>query len=308
MSDTPTNSPAAPVPAPKPAAPTPAATATAAPTAATPTPAAVPAAPPKPAEPVKFTAKPMKIGVVPFLNAQPLVWEMKNHHQIFQVPPSEMGALLKEGRLDVALAPIVAYFLNPELKIIPVAAIGSKGPVKSVRLLSHRALQDVETLYTDSKSQTSALLAQVILKKWFGGKTLKVKSVDIDTFRPNTTKPWEATLQIGDAALISPPTGMLVTDLGEEWFRYTQKPFVYATWMARSVPIAREIEMDLLACKNEGLKHFDEIVKGYKGIWVFEQPKLKEYLEKNIHYAYGPEEVKGQLEFQKLLKEQGLIL
>jgi chorismate dehydratase len=266
------------------------------------------AAPPKPSEPLKFTAKPMRLGVVPFLNAQPLVWGMKDHHQLFTVPPSEMGLLLKEGRLDVALAPIAAYFLYPELQIIPVAGIGAKGPVKSVRLLSHRTLGGVEKLFVDSRSQTSALLARLILKKWFGVKSLVVKAVDMETFRPNQTKPWEASLQIGDSALLAPPTGMTVTDLGEEWFRFTQKPFVFAAWMARSVPIAREIEMDLLAAKNEGVKHFDEIVKGYKGIWVFEHPKAKEYLEKNVHYAYGPEEVRGQMEFQKLLKEEGLII
>ena len=302
MTDTPAATPASPTPAPVPPA------AAAAPAAAPASPAAAVATPPAPALPVKFTAKPMKIGVVPFLNAQPLVWDMKNHHQLFQVPPSEMGKLLKEGRLDVALAPIAAYFYNPELKIIPIAAIGSKGPVKSVRILSHRSLEDVDTLFTDSKSQTSALLAQLILRKWFGVKGLQVKSVDMDSFHSNQIKPWEAALQIGDAALIAAPTGMTVTDLGEEWFRYTQKPFVFATWMAASIPIAREIEMDLLASKTEGLKHFDEIVKGYKGICAFDQPKSREYLEKNISYAYGPEEVKGQLEFQKLLKEAGLIL
>ncbi len=151
-----TNTPATPAaPAPTPAA-TPAAPAAApAAVAATPAAATAVATPPAPAQPVKFIAKPMKIGVVPFLNAQPLVWDMKNHHQMFQVPPSEMGKLLKEGRLDVALAPIAAYFFNPELKIVPIAAIGSKGPVKSVRLLSHRDLSDVDTLFVDSKSQTS---------------------------------------------------------------------------------------------------------------------------------------------------------
>jgi chorismate dehydratase len=291
MTDTPAATPAAPAPQPAPA---PAATAT--------------AAPPAPAEPLKFIAKPMRVGVVPFLNAQPLVWGMKDHHHLFPVPPNEMGLLLKEGRLDVALAPIAATFQFPELRIVPVAAIGCKGPVKSVRLLSHRALRDVEKINVDSRSQTSALLAHLILKKWFGVKKLEVKTVDIDSFRPGQTKPWEATLQIGDTALVAEPSGMTVTDLGEEWFRLTQKPFVFAAWMARSVPVAREIEMDLLASKNEGLKHFDEIVKGYKGIWVFEQAKAKEYLEKNVHYAYGPEEVKGQLEFQKLLKEEGLII
>ena len=308
MSDTPA---AAPAPKPAPATPAaaPAAAAPPAPAtpAATPTPAAAPVAPPPP-QPVKFTAKPMKIGVVPFLNAQPLVWDMKNHHQVFPVPPSEMGKLLAEGRLDVALAPIAAYFKNPALQIVPMAAIGSKGPVKSVRLLSHGPLEEVTALYADSNSQTSVLLAQLILKKWFGVKGLQVKTVDMETFKPNQVKPWEASLQIGDRALIAAPTGMLVTDLGEEWFRYTQKPFVYATWMARTVPIAREIEMDLLACKNEGVKHFDEISRNHKGLWVFDQPKAKEYLEKNIHYAYGPEEVRGQKEFQKFLKEEGLII
>ncbi len=306
MTDTPAATPATPAPAPQPAAAS--GSAQAAPDKPASVAATAVAEPPKPSEPIKFTAKSMKIGVVPFLNAQPLVWEMKNHHQLFSVPPNEMGKLLKEGRLDVAIAPIVTKFLNPDLQIVPVAAIGSKGPVKSVRLLSNRALQDVDMLYVDSKSQTSSLLAQVILKKWFGVKELVVKSVNVDEFSPSRLKPWEALLQIGDTALVAAPMGLIVTDLGEEWFRYTQKPFVYAAWMARNVSIAREIEMDLLASKNEGLKRFDDVVKVYKGIWTYEHPKFKEYLEKNISYAYGPEEVKGQIEFQKLLKEHNLII
>ncbi len=308
MSDTPANSPEAktPAPAPAPAAAPAVPAAVAAP--ATPAAATTVSAPPKPAEPVKFIAKPMKIGIAPFLNAQPLVWDMKNHHHLISVAPSEMAGLLKEGRLDVALTPIVAKFLNPELQVVPVVAIGSKGPVKSVRLLSHGPLGDVTKLFVDSRSQTSVLLARLILKKWYGVKNLEVKNVDFSTFHPNQAKPWEATLQFGDSALIAAPTGMTVTDLGEEWTLRTGKPFVYAVWMARNVAVAREIEMDLLGSKNEGLKHFDEISKNHKGIWIFEQGKAKDYLERNIHYAYGPEEVKGQLEFQKLLKEEGLII
>jgi chorismate dehydratase len=219
-----------------------------------------------------------------------------------------MGSLLKEGRLDVALAPIVSYFLNPQLQIVPVAAIGCKGPVKSVRILSHLPLRQVTKLYVDSRSQTSTFLARLILKKWFGVEKLDVKSVDAGTFHPNQAKPWEATLQFGDSALVAPPFGMTVTDLGEEWFRYTQKPFVFAVWMARDVPIAREIETGLLNARNEGVKHFEEIVNSHHGICAYDRPKSKEYLEKNISYEYMKEEVKGQLEFQKLLKEEGLIL
>ena len=51
--------------------------------------------------------------------------------------------------------------------------------------------------------------------------------------------------------------------------------------MARNVEIAREIEIeDLLASKTEGVKHLQEIVDGYPGIWVFHRPQAKEYLEK----------------------------
>lgn len=303
MSETPANNPAAtPVSAPAAAPATPAAAAPA-------TPAAVATPPaPAPAVPVKFIARPMNIGVAPFLNSQPLIWDMKNHHKLFDVAPADMVKLLKEGRLDVALAPIVVKFLNPELQVVPVAAIGSKGPVKSVRLLGNGPWRIVQRIFADKRSQTSVLLAKLILKKWYGAKDVEVKTVDMSEFRVTSGKPWEAVLQFGDIALESAPTGMNVMDLGAEWTLHTGKPFVYAVWMARNVEIAREIEMDLLASKNEGVKHFGEIAENYHGIWVFHRPQAKEYLEKNIDYAYTPKEVQGQLEFQKLLKEEGLII
>jgi len=313
-SATPAQTPATPAPATAAPAATAAPVATAAPATPAPTaaPAAAPAATPAPVVPppveLKFTAKPMKIAVVPFLNAQPLIWQLAKHHQVSQLAPVEMAKQLKAGLVDVALAPIAAYLLDPSLTIIPIAAIGSNGPVKSVRILSNGSLKGVERLFVDSRSQTSVLLARLILKKWYGVKHLEVVNVDVTQFKPNQIKPWEAALQFGDSALIAAPTGMTVTDLGEEWQMRTGKPFVYAVWMARNVQVAREIENDLLASKNEGVKHFAEIAEHYHGIWVFQIPQSKEYLEKNINYSYAAEQVQGQLEFQKLLKEEGMVI
>src|SRR5258708_2032932 len=112
MSDATANTPAEKTPTAGPASTAPAAAVVAAP-------APAPAPPPPPVE-LKFTSKPMKIGLVPFLNAQPLAWQLRKHHQVIEVPPVQMGQLLKEGRLDVALAPIAAYLLNPGLTIIPI--------------------------------------------------------------------------------------------------------------------------------------------------------------------------------------------
>jgi chorismate dehydratase len=254
-----------------------------------------------------FTSRSMRLGIIPFLNVQPLVWGLQGHHQLFPIPSNQMGRFLQEGKLDVAIAPVVAHFLNPDLQIIPIAAIGSHGPVKSIRILSHDPLQNIQKLFVDDRSQTSVLMARLILKKWFGVKKPEVKPVEMPAFHPEQVKPWEAALQFGDNALIPAPAGMTVTDLGEEWFFRTQKPFIHAVWMARDISIAREIETDLLNAKNEGIKHLEEIVSQYKGIFEFEHSMAKEYLEKNIRYQYGPEEINGQLEFQKLLKEEGLI-
>lgn len=262
----------------------------------------------RPVTQVPHTANPMRIGTFPFLNIQPLIWSLKERgHQLFPMAPSQMGPLLKDGRLDAAIAPVVVSFLNPELAIIPVAAIGSKGPVKSVRLLSHGPLQLIERLYADVRSRTSVLLTRLILKKWFGVKKPEIKPMDVETFKPNQTKPWEATLQIGDIALESAPNGMTVTDLGKEWFIRTGKPFVFAVWLAKDAKTAATIGPELLDAKKEGLQHIDDIIVNYRGIWVLHRPQAKQYLEKNMNFNYGPEEIQGQLEFQRLLKEENLI-
>jgi chorismate dehydratase len=249
----------------------------------------------------------MRIGVYHFLNVQPLAWDLAKHHQVIEAAPNQMAKMLKDGRLDVAIAPMGAYVKDNSLQIVPIAAVGCKGPVKTVRMLSYDPLPQTQRLFVDDRSETSVLLARLILKKWNGVKGLKVVPVDMEHFHPNQVKPWEVVLQFGDIALESAPSGMTVTDLGEEWFLRTQLPFIFAVWMTNSVPIAREIEQDLLSCRNEGVKHYQEIADNYKGLWVFHHAQAKEYLEKNIRYEYGPEEAKGHQEFQRLLKEEGLI-
>jgi chorismate dehydratase len=248
-----------------------------------------------------------KVGVVPFLNAQPLIWGLAQSHRLSQVAPNAMAQALKDGTLDIALAPVVAGFLNPELEIIPSGAIGAKGPVKSVRILTNGSAQETRRLFVDDRSQTSVLLSRLILKKWFGVKEFEVKPVDMKTFHPGQTKPWESVLQFGDNALVAAPSGMGVIDLAEEWHRFTGKPFVFAVWMARDKAIAHEMKDQLDEAKAEGLKHLEEITAQYQGIWQFKRADAKAYLEKNIDYTYDAEQKEGQALFQKLLKEEGLI-
>ncbi|HET9870817.1 MAG TPA: MqnA/MqnD/SBP family protein, partial [bacterium] len=167
--------------------------------------------------------------------------------------------------------------------------------------------QGIRRLLVDDRSQTSVLLSRLLLKRWFGVKDLEVEPVTMASFHPGRTKPWEAVLQFGDNALLSAPTGMTVLDLGEEWTRFTGKPFVYAAWMVKDASLAGELQPQLEEAKAGGLANLEPITAGYHGIWQFKRADAKTYLEKNIDYAYGPEQREGHAEFQKLLKEEGLI-
>jgi chorismate dehydratase len=242
-----------------------------------------------------------RIGVIPFLNVQPLLWGLERTHTIVTIPPSRMGLALEEGLVDVAIAPVAASMLNAKLVRVGAACIASRGKVQSVRLLHPKPLDTVRLLWADSNSQTSVLLSRLILKRWYGVERLDVRTASIPAFRTDKIRPGEACLQIGDAALIAPPVGLTVTDLGEEWFRRTGRSFVFAVWTARNEETAHRVFAPLSEAKKEGVRHFDDIVKSYRGFREFDRPRLKEYLEKSLVFDFGPEEERGLSEFERLL-------
>jgi chorismate dehydratase len=249
----------------------------------------------------------MKIGVVPFLNARPLIWKLDEKHQIVYLPPSEMSQALQKGQVDASLCPIIDHYCYPEFPIIPVSVIATQGDVRSVRVLSNRSLDMIERLFADSNSKTSVNLTKLILKKFYGIKKLEIRSTPIYSFRPDQMKSWEAVLQIGDIALSSAPFGITVTDLGREWVRLIQKPFVFAVWLAKNADISKQLNQDLYEAKANGLQHIDDIVSNYKGFWRYETPKLKEYLEKNISFDYGDQETQAISIFEQLLREEKIL-
>ncbi len=248
-----------------------------------------------------------RVGVIPFLNVQPLLWGLAESHTLVTLAPSAMGRALEEGGVDVAIAPVAASMLNARLARVDAACVASRGAVQSVRLIHPKPLDTVRLLWADSNSQTSVLLSRLILKRWYGVECPDVRTARLPVFRADKIRPGEACLQIGDAALQTPPVGFMVTDLGEEWFRRTGKSFVFAVWTARDKEIAKAVHGLLSAAKREGVRRFDEIVRGYKSFRAIDHPRLREYLEKNLIFDFGPEEQRGLAEFARLLAEEKIL-
>lgn len=143
----------------------------------------------------------MRFGAVPYLNALPLIhglpWEVR------QAPPAALDRLLKIGELDLATAPIVTLFENPDYSVVPGVAIGCRGPVKSVRLIFQKegmTLGDVGSIYLDMESKTSAMLLKILLHFKY-----KIDLAKIRFDHPLPGPDPDAVLLIGNKAMQNPP-------------------------------------------------------------------------------------------------------
>ena len=165
------------------------------------------------------------IGSVSYLNARPLIYGIEN--QVKLDIPSALARDLREGKLDVALVPVVEYLAHPRYQIVPGIAIGSRGPVLSVYLASKKPISELQTVALDPASKTSNLLLQIVLAEFFG--------VVPNYIFKDDPRFCDAQLFIGDRALLSRDRlfrdGYRLLDLGEVWNEKVGLPFVYAFWV-----------------------------------------------------------------------------
>src|SRR3989338_4162015 len=141
----------------------------------------------------------MKLGAVPSLNALPLIYHLKKAPRL--EVPAALDRLLKLGALDLATAPITTLFQNPDYRLVPGLGIGTKGKVRSVRLVFNKkgmTLRDVSSVYLDMESRASVLLLKVLLHQ-----KQKRNLNEIRFVTPIPTPDVDAALLIGDKAMRS---------------------------------------------------------------------------------------------------------
>ena len=245
----------------------------------------------------------LRIGSVPYLNVQPLVYGIKDQTAFCE--PAELAERLRAGEFDVGMVPVAEVLAHGRYDIVDGIAITSDGPVASVFLAHRMPVKNVKRVAVTPVSRTSVNLLRVLLKKCHGiepefyTKPVGAKLCD-----------HEAMLLIGDEALEyslkKPSTSRGIWDLGEAWKKLTGLPFVYAVWAmrqdlgARSAPL-REI---LREAKKNGLAHLEDVVKvGTIGSAEFR----REYLTRHVRFDLGAAEKRGLLKFQELLAEAGLL-
>lgn len=260
----------------------------------------------------------LRISAISFLNTAPLMWDFEHSaagddFEVAYTIPSGCAAALSEGQADIGLIPAIAYAQIPGLVILPGIAIAAKDSVRSILLVSKKAIEDVRTVATDTSSRTSVALTQIIFAKFLGGHR---------EFTPHPPdlremlKDHDAALLIGDSALqISMHDSPYhLYDLGHEWRRWTGKPFVFAFWAVRLNALHRQGEgLGLTSTFQKSRDHglLPENIAAMAREWAprlgMTETEITIYLTENIHYFLDRENHGGLQLFLSYAQEVGLL-
>jgi chorismate dehydratase len=261
---------------------------------------------------------PLRISAISFLNTAPLMWDFEHgdsaarlsrHFDIAYTVPSRCADELKDGLADIGIIPAAAYTSIPELVVIPDIAIASKNAVRSILLVSKVPLEKIRSVATDDSSRTSAALVKIFLRKFVGINPgfRRQKAVLEEMLQ------WhDAALLIGDPALQANTKNYYVYDLGEQWRRWTGRPFVFAFWAVRKAALAGlspEVDVTRIfqQSRDNGLKHLAEIVESWAPRLSLPAPLVREYLTENIDYSLDPENLEGLQLFYRYAAEYKVL-
>ena len=240
----------------------------------------------------------LQVGAVNYLNSKPLVYGLRERlpgaDLVFDLP-SRLADGLEAGRFDVALIPSVEMLRNPSYQIVSDAVIACRGPVLSVKLFSRVPLAEIRTLALDEGSRTSVALVQILLLQRYG---LQPALQPLESAKSLGETDTDAVLLIGDRAIHSPAGPFAaIWDLGDEWWRQYQLPFVFAMWTARpEVAVDEQLTQALRQARDSGVAAIEGIAAAESAALGLTIPECIRYLRDNLHFVAGPDEMRG-LEF-----------
>ena len=250
----------------------------------------------------------LRLGIIDYLNCQPLNWRMAERLpgiEFMHGVPTALNHALIDGQ--IALAPISAYEYArhaDELLVVGGLSIATLGAVNSVNVFSWQpdpVEWDGQQIALTTHSATSVNLVRVLCERHYHvAPTWQSMSPDLDTMLEHCA----AALMIGDKALIEATTRRHIGrrglpylfDLGDEWLKTTGLPFTFAVWCVRR-DRAEEVHAAgiipaLHEAKAEGLRHIDAIARQYAPRLGLPAGVCAKYL-RDLRYDLEPSDVAG---------------
>ncbi|OQA11439.1 MAG: Chorismate dehydratase [Bacteroidetes bacterium ADurb.Bin397] len=228
----------------------------------------------------------IKVSCVSYLNSIPFVsglriLESEKLITLSLDTPADCAAKLIRGEVDLGLIPVATIPLVPGGQIVTDFCIGAKGAVKSVTLLSEVPLAQIKTILLDYQSRTSVNLTRILAKEfWRISPAWQAGEAGFE----NQIRGNVAGVVIGDRSLQMRDGFPYVYDLSEEWFKFTNMPFVFACWVTTK-NLQKEFIDRLNAVFADGIDAIPALVEKLKGnadFYEASEDYLKNFLQYNL--------------------------
>ncbi len=251
----------------------------------------------------------IKISAVSYLNTYPFLYGIySNPHLTKKIEistdyPSVCAQKLIDGNVDLGLVPVAVLPQIKDYSIISDYCISAFKQVKSVMLFSDVPLNEIKTILLDYQSRTSVNLAQILASEfWHISPVWQKASLNFEKEIKTTT----AAVLIGDRALNRLNEHKYVYDLAEEWFKFTQLPFVFATWTSNK-KLPEYFVDEFNESLRFGINHIDNTLTFFKDRLNKINYNAKLYLTENIDFMLNKEKQSAIdlfLKFLNLKKEK----
>ncbi|HEY6795192.1 MAG TPA: menaquinone biosynthesis protein [Kineosporiaceae bacterium] len=260
---------------------------------------------------------PVRLGWYSYLNCLPLraFWRTKVAVNEVIAPPDQLAEMMLQGQVDVAPISLIEYLRAADsLQPLPVAAIGSDGPVMSCVLVTRRDPEELEgrVVALSTASRTSVTLARILLSNDAGVRPVYQSGTGntMDLLRGA-----DAAVIIGDEALAAherPPAGTKVVDLGSWWRRWAGAPMVFAVWAARAEIVASRqkqvcaLGTALARAAEEARLRTGALVLPPSASRPIKPATLRQYF-RVLDYRLGPDQVNGIRRFAEEAMRDGAL-
>ena len=266
-----------------------------------------------------------RIGVVPYLNADPLAAALREPNAAELVGgeidyralvPSQLLQSLLAGELDTALVSVGGILPHPELRILPAGCVSARGTVTSIVLYCRCPAAEARTVALDASSRSGEALTRVLFaERWKTSPEYVTMPPVLDQMLEHA----DAGLLIGNPSLQAnlalrhgeyPGLVAEQHDLGAEWLATTGYPFVYAVW---AVPSSQTPEQsaELTALLDRALAwgkaHRPLLAERGAAELGLSVPACEEYITNIIRYDLGSDERAGMQRFCDLGVQHGVL-
>jgi chorismate dehydratase len=249
----------------------------------------------------------IRISVVDFLNARPLVWGLLHDPppgvSVSRDLPSVCADKLARGEADVGLIPSIEYQRIPGLRIVPGLGIAAASEVRSVLLVSKVSREKIRSVSLDPASRTSAALTRLLLKRRYNLEPRYEESAPAG----EAPAAADARLVIGDPALKARLNGFVVLDLAAEWRALSGHPFVFAFWAVAPGVRAAGLEDLLRGSFEAGRRDFAGLSRHEARQSGLSEEVVEDYLRHSLHYELTAGDFEGLDLFYRLAAEERLI-